>query len=142
MNRLVIPTIVVLAVIALGTIMLSPVDKVSAVHTTLLANIEDQQRTLFFTMDNGSTAANIDIVVITLDAGDDFNSEGFISSAGAGDCDLEDPLDLDLINSVADEVVEGVADVGVGALADGEDIEIDISANTTCSLYLHIIAWE
>ena len=141
MNRLVIPTIAVLAVIALGTIILSPVDQVSAVHTTILANIEDQQRTLYFTADNGSSVADTNIVIATLGAAQDFGANGFVSSVN-GACGIDDQGDATLIVGVANTIVEGSIDVLEGNYALGDDIEIDIDGDTTCYVYLQIETWE
>ena len=142
MNKLVIPSIAVIAVLMVGAISFTPVDKASAVHTTLLANIEDQERFLSLTIDNGSGGALIDLVVATIAASQVIAGEVLLTSAGAGICDLQDQGDQVLVEGTADTPIAGTLVLTANNFDAGDDLELDVADNTTCYLFIHFSTYE
>jgi len=141
MNKLVLPSIALAAILATGIMAMAPIQEASAVHTTLLANIQDQDRTIFLSIDAGGDAET-NLVILTLGAGDAFDAEGVITSSGTGACLLTDTSGDALITSTVDDAVRGTFTAGAGNFADGEDILITVPIDTTCSIFIHVIEWE
>ena len=142
MNKLVIPSIAVIAVLMVGAISFTPVDKASAVHTTLLANIEDQERFLSLTVDNGSGAGLDDLVLATIATGQVIAGEVLITSAGTGVCDLQDDGDNVLVEGGANTIIQGALVIGQNNFNDDDDLEIEVPDNTTCHFYIHFSQYE
>ena len=141
--KLVIPTLLAVTAIIAAVFAFVPVDQASAVHTTLLANIEDQDRAFSLMVDSGPDA-EADLTVITLGATDDFNAEGILSSSGTGACVLDDASGTDLITGTVDDAVAATFQAGTTAgFALGEDLVLDaVPANTQCNLFIHVMEWE
>lgn len=143
MSRVLLPSILVFSVLAIGALGFAPVEQATAVHTTIAANIEDQDRAFSLQTDAGA-GADLDVLIITLGANDAFIAEGILTSSGTGACILEDATDgTDLITGTADNVVQAAFQIGnpAGFVA-GDDIQLDTPADTTCNLFVHIIEWE
>ena len=144
MNKVVIPNILVFTVFVAGVIAFSPVDQATAVHTTIAANVEDQDRTLSLLVDAGASAES-DLTVITLGTSDAFKAEGILTSMGTGACTLGNTGGENLIPGTVDDAVAATEfTAGITSGFDlGDDLILEaVPANTTCSLFLHIIEWE
>jgi len=144
MNKLVLPSIALAAILATGMLAFAPVQEASAVHTTLLANIEDQDRTVFFTIDAGGDA-EANLTMITLGAADSFSAEISVTSSGTGACVLEDASATALVTGTVDDTVQNLVAIAgtFTGFALGEDIVLDaVPADTTCTVFMHIIEWE
>ena len=142
MNKLVIPSIAVIAVLMVGAISFTPVDKASAVHTTLLANIEDQERFLSLTVDNGSGGLLADRLVTSIATGQVIAAEVLLTSSGTGLCDLADQGEGVLVEGAVDSVIAGTLVIDAGEFDDDDDLELDIPDDTTCHLFIHFSQYE
>ena len=141
MNSILIPSIIIFSVLAIGALGFAPVEQATAVHTTLLANIEDQDRAFSLHTDAGADA-DLNVVIITLGSNDAFDAEGILTSSGTGACLLEDVGTTALITGTVDNVVRATFTAGAGGFDAGEDIQLDTPADTTCNLFIHVIEWE
>ena len=144
MNKLVLPSIVLAAILATGMLAFAPIEEASAVHTTLLANIQDQDRTIFLQIDAGASTEP-DLVIITLGGTDAFSAEISVTSSGTGACIVQDASDTALVTGTVDDTVQNLVAIA-GTFTGfelGEDVELDaVPADTTCSIFMHIIEWE
>jgi len=144
--KLVLPTILIATALVAGLFALMPVETATSVHTTIAANVTDQSRALYFQTDAG--AAEIDDIIIPLAAGQAFQADVTLSSAG-GVCLVEDTVGpTALVTGVNGDVI--VATIGnanasttnTAGFADDDDIRIDTAANTSCYLTFVITEFD
>ena len=143
MNRILIPSILLATVLVAGFFAFAPVEKVSTVHTTIADNIEQKTQTATFTTD-AITAQN-DKVLIVLDGTETFTGDVVLSSAG-GTCLVEDAGGT-LLVTAADGIVATAALSNAGGgtpsgFLEGEDIQLDTPANTSCYVTFIVDEWE
>ena len=149
MKNLAIPAIFVAAALVAGIVALMPVEEASAVHTTLLANIQDQTRSLYFTTDAGADADN-DIILVPLLTGQAFAGHVIVTSSGTGICQVQTSGGDDVIvDGTADDTVVGALIINANAgtpnpagFANTEDIQLDTPIDTTCSVMMVVTQLE
>lgn len=144
MNRILIPSILLVTVLVAGFFAFAPVEKVSTVHTTIADNIEKKTQVATFTTDAIAAPQN-DKVLIVLDGTETFIGDVVLSSAG-GTCLVEDASGT-LLVTAADGIVatQALSNAGAGTPAgftEAEDIRLDTPANTSCYVTFIVDEWE
>ena len=146
MNRITIPAILVATVMVAGMFAFMPVEQASTVHTTVQANIEDQNRGLYF--NTHVTTADIDEILVPLATGVAFSAHVVLSSSGSNACNLETGAGVTLLAGAANAVTtitltnSNAGSANPAAFTDGIDIELDSPANTECSVTMVVTQFE
>ena len=138
MNKIVIPAILVSITLVAGIFALMPVEKASTVHTTIIANSDDQLRVLHFIVEAGET--NFVLIpgntITSTDAGD--VTAVLTEFGGGGTCTLQDQGDATFGVATGAGDSELIDITGDTDWAANDAIEIDTTAGSTCAVSIII----
>ena len=131
MNKIVIPVILVSITLVAGIFALMPIEKASTVHTTISANVDDQNRAMSWTIEGAAATYTI------IPVGDLITGTATLSTIdGTGACEIRavgGGNDSGPISNIA------LGTTGVGALAASTGVDLVIETSTaTCTLTIFV----
>jgi len=144
MNKLVIPTILLTTVMVAGIFAFSPVEQVSTVHTTIITEIGNQDRTIVyhnvFTGSGPNGAAGdvtTDLIALVLQSENAYAGEVNIVAStddddGFLDCDATFTVDVDTNNDGASDLT-----VSTAAPNDGNAYDTDPLPNGVDQIFVN-----
>lgn len=131
MNKVLVPSILVIIVLVAGIFAFIPVEKASTVHTTIGGNIDDQNRVMTWTIES-AVAVNTIIPSTEVITG----TATLSTIDGAGTCEIRAVGGADDTGPI-DNLALGTTGVGALSASAGIDLVIEIGT-TTCTLTIFV----
>lgn len=131
MNKIVVPSILIMTVLVAGIFAFMPIEKATTVHTSLATDIDDQNRVMTWTIESG--AANY----VIIPTGNSITGTAILSNIdGPGTCELRLGAGVDNDGPI-DNLALGATAVATLTDQDGASIAIE-TATSTCTLTIFI----